>query len=119
QHQKQPTQVSSLGVLSCNFSNEKESRPLEDLLPKIVSYMNANGGSLSIKLNDLLANCDADLQTLPGNQNLVKQKVLSLVRQSLGIEYVSLIQIHFEPMANQMTAIVEVAKAQKPVSIKP
>ena len=81
--------------------------------------MNTNGGTLSIKVNDLFANCDAELQSLPGNQNLVKQKILSLVRQSLGTEYVSLIQIHFEPMANQMMAIVEVAKSQKPVSIKP
>jgi hypothetical protein len=106
-------------VLSCAFSNDKEGQSLPDILPKIVDYMNTNGGSLSINVNDLFANCDVELQNLPGNQNLVKQKILSLVSQSLGSEYVSLINIHFEPIADQRMAIVEVAKSRKPVSVKP
>jgi hypothetical protein len=81
--------------------------------------MNNNGGNLSINVNDLFANCDVELQNIPGHQNLVKQNILSLVSQSLGTEYVSLINIHFEPIADQMTAIVEVAKSRKPASIKP
>jgi hypothetical protein len=111
--------VSSLGVLSCTFSNDTQGQSLQDILSKIVDYMNTNGGSLSINVSGLFANCDVELQNLPGHQNLVKQKILSLVSQSIGSEYVSLINIHFEPIANPMTAIVEVAKSRKPVSVKP
>jgi hypothetical protein len=119
QPQNQPTQVSSLGGLICTFSNNKEGESLQDILPKIVNYMHTNGGSLSINVNDLFANCDIGLQSLPGHENLVKQKILSLVSQSIGTEYVPLINIHFEPIADPITAIVEVAKSRKPASIKP
>jgi hypothetical protein len=80
--------------------------------------MNANGGSLSINVNDWFAKCDDDLIGLPGNQNLLKQQILALVSQSIGSEYVRLINIRFESVAGKFTAIVEVAKSPKPVSVK-
>jgi hypothetical protein len=105
-------------VLACTFSNEKEGEPLKDVLPKIVEYMNANGGSLSINVNDWFAKCDDDLIGLPGNQNLLKQQILGLVSQFIGTDYVQLINIRFETVADKLTAIVEVAKSPKPVSVK-
>jgi hypothetical protein len=110
--------VASSGVLACTFSDDKALEPLKNLLPTIADYMNANGGSLSVKVNDLFASCDDGLSSLPGNQTLIKQKILVLVNQSFGMDSLRLINIRFETVANQLTAIVEVAKSPEPVSIK-
>jgi hypothetical protein len=80
--------------------------------------MNANGGSLSINVNDWFAKCDRDLIGLPGNQILLKQQILALVSQFIGTDYVQLINIRFESVADKLTAIFEVAKSPKPVSVK-
>jgi hypothetical protein len=80
--------------------------------------MNSNGGSLSINVNDLFTNCGANLRSLPGTQNLVRQKIIALVNQSLGAEYSQLINIHFESVGDKLTAIVEVAKSPQPLSAK-
>jgi hypothetical protein len=80
--------------------------------------MNSNGGSLSINVNDLFTNCGPDPQSLPGAQNLVREKIIALVNQSLGAEFSGLINIHFESVADQLTAIVEVAKSPQPISVK-
>ena len=118
QPQKQSNRVASSGVLACTFSDDKALEPLKNLLPTIADYMNANGGSLSVKVNDLFASCDDGLSSLPGNQTLIKQKILVLVNQSLGMASLRLINIRFETVANQLTAIVEIAKSPEPVSIK-
>jgi filamentous hemagglutinin family protein len=118
QSQKQPNRVASSGVLACTFSDDKALEPLKNLLPTIADYMNANGGSLSVKVNDLFASCDDGLSSLPGNQTLIKQKILVLVNQSLGMDSLRLINIRFETVANQLTVIVEVAKSPEPVSMK-
>jgi hypothetical protein len=80
--------------------------------------MNSNGGSLSINVNDLFTNCGADPQSLPGAQNLVRQKIIALVNQSVGSEYGRLINIRFESVADKLTAIVEVAKSPQPIWAK-
>jgi len=118
QAQKQPNRVASSGVLACTFSDDEALEPLKNLLPTIADYMNANGGSLSVKVNDLFASCDDGLSSLPGNQTLIKQKILVLVNQSLGMDSLRLLNIRFETVANQLTVIVEVAKSPEPVSMK-
>lgn len=81
--------------------------------------MNAQGGSLSINVNEWFANCHAGLMDLPGNQNLVKQQILVLVSKSIGVESVELINIRFDTEDDKPIAIVEVAKSPKPVFVKP
>lgn len=115
--QTQQTVVSSSGILACSFSSES-GELLKDYLPTIAGYMNDKGGSLSINLNDLLANCSQELLNLIGNRTMFKQQVMKEVNQSIGADYVGLVNVRFENVAGKLMAIVDVAKSSTPVSVK-
>jgi len=116
--QELPTFVSTSSVLACTFSDDKALSPVKNILPNIVSYLNTNGGSLSISMNELLSSCDQDLIALPGNQNLLKRQILTLVREEIGTEYLQLINIRFATVAGKAKVIVDVAKSPIPALIK-
>lgn len=116
--QELPTFVSTSSVLACTFSDDKALSPVKNILPNIVSYLNTNGGSLSISMKELLSSCDQDLIALPGNQNLLKRQILTLVREEIGTEYLQLINIRFATVAGQAKVIVDVAKSPIPALIK-
>ena len=80
--------------------------------------MNSNGGTLSINIDELLASCGKDLIALPGNQDLLKQRINGLVSERIGSEYVQLLKIRFETVLGKTMAIVDVEKASNPVMIK-
>jgi hypothetical protein len=80
--------------------------------------MNTNGGSISINMNELFGNFRQEMRNSPTSQNLVKQQIMMLVSQSMGMEYVPLIQIHFETLEGQNLAIVDVDKSTKPILMK-
>jgi filamentous hemagglutinin family protein len=111
---QQPEEI----AIACIFPDDETLSPLKDFLPTIATYMNANGGTFSINLSELLASCGNDLIALPGNQNLVTKNIQELVREKIGSEYVRLLNIRFETGLDQFTAIVEVNKSPTPVLIK-
>lgn len=69
-------------------------------------------------MKELLSSCDQDLIALLGNQNLLKQQILTLVREEIGTEYLQLINIRFATVAGQAKVIVDVAKSPIPALIK-
>jgi hypothetical protein len=110
--------VAASGTLACILPDDKALDRVNDFLPTIVQYMNTNGGSLSIQVDELLSNCDKDLIALPGNQDLLRKRITGLVSQRIGSEYVQLLKIRFETVTGKLTAIVDVAKAPNPAVVK-
>jgi hypothetical protein len=115
---KPPSQAPEEVAIACIFPNDRALSPLKDFLPAITNYMNANGGSLSINVSEVLTICGKDLIALPGNENLLRQHIQGLVSEKIGSEYVRLLNIRFETGLNQLIAIVEVSKSPSPVVIK-
>ena len=113
-----PSQQPEEVAIACVFPDDEALSSLKDFLPTIANYMNGNGGSLSININQLLASCGKDLIALPGNQNSIRQNLQKLVRQKLGSEYVRLLDIRFETGRDRVTAVVEVEKSPTPVLIR-
>ncbi len=113
-----PTAFTYRGVLSCGFSDDKPPERVEKLLPEIVQYMNGNGGKVSLSLEAGDFQCDEELLALPTNRNLVRHQIRALVAQSIGSEYVSLLNIRFQTAANTLVVIVDVAKSPTPVNLK-
>ncbi|HAA28647.1 MAG TPA: hypothetical protein DCE56_14370, partial [Cyanobacteria bacterium UBA8553] len=115
---KLPTQQPGEIAIACIFPDDEVLSPLQDFLPTIAAYMNANGGTFSINVSELLASCGKDLIILSGNQNSLTKNIQELVREKIGSEYVRLLNIRFETGLKQFTAIVEVEKSPTPVVIK-
>ncbi|MEW5860144.1 MAG: filamentous hemagglutinin N-terminal domain-containing protein [Cyanobacteriota bacterium] len=116
--QKQPTQIISSGVLAYGFPDDQPLTAVEKLLPTIADYMNVNGGTLSISLNDLLANYREEFRNLPGNPRAIEQQIERLVRQYIGANYVRLVTVRFATVDGKVTAIIKVAKSPTRVSVK-
>ena len=96
--------------LSCAVSSTDLSAATDKLIPKILSLIDAGGGSFSTSLGRLLAGCSDDLIGLPGNQVAVKQAILREVKAKIGSEYVNLVDVEFVGDRAQSTIIISVQK---------
>ena len=116
--QSQSSLVAASGTLACILPDDKALDPVNGFLPTIAKYMNSNGGTLSINIDELLASCGKDLIALPGNQDLLKQRINGLVSERIGSDYVQLLKIRFETVLGKTRAIVDVEKSPNSVMIK-
>ncbi|MBD1920513.1 filamentous hemagglutinin N-terminal domain-containing protein [Microcoleus sp. FACHB-831] len=134
--QKQPDFVSEKVILACVSTTdaplEKSNKSphaiasaadvrldkLNKLLSAIADFMNSNGGSLSISVDDLLANGGKEGSGLSNNQDLMRQNILARVSASIGAEFTSLVKVRFANVGGKNMAIVEVSKALKPALVK-
>ena len=115
---KPPTQVFSSGVLAYGFFDDQPLTAVEKLLPTIADYMNVDGGTLSISLNDLLANYREEFRNLPGNQKTIEQHIVKLVRQYIGPDSVRLVKVRFATVDGKASVIIKVAKSPIRVSVR-
>jgi len=97
--------------LSCAVSSTDLSVATDKLIPKVLSLINAGGGSFSTKLDSLLAGCSDDLIGLPGNQAVVKQAILREVKAKIDSEYFNLVDVEFAGDRAQSTIIISVRKS--------
>lgn len=116
--QKQPGFVSGKVVLACISTADAPRDKSNKLLIAIADFMNSNGGSLSISVDDLLASGGKYESGLSNNQSLMRQNILARVSASIGAEFTNLMKVRFANVAGKMMAIVEVSKSPKPALFK-
>lgn len=105
-------------VLACISTAYVRLDKLNKLLSAIADFMNSNGGSLSISVDDLLASGGKDGSGLSNNQDLMRQNILAQVSASIGAEFTNLVKVRFANVGGKMMAIVGVSKSPKPALVK-
>lgn len=97
---------------------QPDSPQLPCILYTIAASMNGTGGSVSTDTISAIAGCSSGLEGVLETQEAITQYLRGIVSKYIGSEYVSLINIRFTTAENQLTAIINVAPASKPVFLK-
>lgn len=115
------TQLEFKSSLQWDVRNGQVNRALLHAVVKsIAAFMNTEGGTLIIGLEDsgVPFGIESDILALGGSRDKFEQRLVRLVADSIGTEYAYLVKLRFEDLEGKQVCVVEVAHSPEPIFTK-
>jgi filamentous hemagglutinin family protein len=100
------------------YTNDEALNVLDSLLPKVVDYMNQDGGTLSVNLGELVPIPRQNLLLTSENQIVIRQNLIGRVQQLIGAEFVEFVTVDFNNERDNTQLIVKVKKSPNRAVLK-
>lgn len=96
--------------------NEVNKQLRFSVLKTIAAFLNTAGGTLVIGVEDdgHVLGLAQDLKTMRNSTDRLEQKLMSLVRDRIGVEFAPFIKTRFEEIEGQTVCVVDVDRAPEP-----
>ncbi|MDP6402920.1 MAG: ATP-binding protein, partial [SAR202 cluster bacterium] len=104
-------------TLQWDVVEDRQNKALRDsVLKTLAAFMNSNGGSLLIGVEDSghIFGLDKDLSILGGSQDRFFQLLSSLIADKIGPQYASLVNPQIEDLDGKKICVAKTAKSSEP-----
>jgi len=104
----QPIEIPTIAP-ACRVWGDRVLASLDEELRAIASFMNSNGGSLSIEVSDFLQKC---------SKHSIQKYLLCAIETQLGAEFLPLISVRFVPVEEGLTVVLRMRPSDRPVFVE-
>ena len=113
-----PTPLTATASACIEAAHYDDFKLLDLKISTIAGLMNAEGGSTSINLRDLVYDCNPYLAVHLDNEEFANAYLQGIIANRLGEEYTDLVQVHLRSSTQGRTAVIEVQPSPQPTFVQ-